>query len=348
MISYHEHWQQTHVESTEPAQRERDGGGGQQECEPQMVANYTTMRAPARTKELIAARDGETLSRETLNLSTYLPPTFCLVKWDGGFRNNWKKCLRGGVGIGNSAERGMWAGKRYNSTPIMLKRLMRAAPSSHKSPSSPGVDNLLGNFLMLLIVSAAEWLWREYWRGWQVRDKWEYSQQLHFKMQSDSTQGPSFFWITAFWDILNVIRVSFWSLEHSPVQILFKHLWLLWTCGFIHNRWHWGGSPHACHRRPSPAFWGAKASFTLARLRMGIVQASGWRSVTSLQFSCVKTHFLLYLLWLITTFSKKMHHIIYHHNLSGLSWPSQGHNKVPFYGETRRNGFTWRPMSCMI
>lgn len=204
---------------SQPRERERDGGGGQQECEPQMVANYKTMRVPARTKELIAARDGETLSRETLNLSTYLPPTFCLVKWDGGFRNNWKKCLRGGVGIGNSAERGMWAGERYNSTPIMLKRLMRAAPSSHKSSSSPGLDNLLGNFLMLLIVSAAEWLRREYWRGWQVGDKWEYSQQLHFKMQSDSTQGPSFFWIKAFWDILNVIRVSFWSLEHSSVPL---------------------------------------------------------------------------------------------------------------------------------
>lgn len=36
---------------------------------------------------------------------------------------------------------------------------MRAAHSSHKSSSSPGLDNLLGNVLALLIVSAAEWLW---------------------------------------------------------------------------------------------------------------------------------------------------------------------------------------------
>lgn len=47
------------------------------------------------------------LQRDTVDLSTYSPPSFCLVKLDGGFRNNWKKSLRGGVGIGNSAERGM-------------------------------------------------------------------------------------------------------------------------------------------------------------------------------------------------------------------------------------------------
>lgn len=41
-------------------------------------------------------------------------------------------------------------------------------------PASPGLDNLLGNFLMLLIVSAAEWLLEhrgEYWRGSEVGDK---------------------------------------------------------------------------------------------------------------------------------------------------------------------------------
>lgn len=141
--------------------QQRDGGGGQQECKPQMVANYTTMRVPARTKELIAARDADRLSRETLWISPHIyHHPFVLSNEMGGSEIIGKKCPRGGVGIGNSAGRGMWAGKRYYSTPIMQKRLIRAAHSSHKSSSSPGLCHLLGNFLVLLIVSAAEWLWR--------------------------------------------------------------------------------------------------------------------------------------------------------------------------------------------
>lgn len=76
----------------------------------------------------------------------------CQMRWRGGSEIIGKKCLRGGVGIGNSAGRGVRAGKRYNVTPMVLERLMRAAPSSHKSSSSPGLDH----FPLLAVVSAAE------------------------------------------------------------------------------------------------------------------------------------------------------------------------------------------------
>lgn len=158
MLSDHEHWHRTHVESPEPAQREVEEEGGRNAS-----PRWSSIIRPWEFQpEQRSSSQPETVKRsperhcESPHIFTTILLS-CQMRW--GFRNNWKKCLSAGVGIGNSAERGMWAGKRYTSTPIMLKRLMRAAHSSRKRSSSPGLDNLLGNFLMLLIVSAAEWLW---------------------------------------------------------------------------------------------------------------------------------------------------------------------------------------------
>lgn len=58
--------------SPEPAQREVEEEEGSRNASHQMVFSSTTMRVPARTKELIAARAGETLSRETLRVSPHI------------------------------------------------------------------------------------------------------------------------------------------------------------------------------------------------------------------------------------------------------------------------------------
>lgn len=58
-----------------------------------MVANYTTMRVPARTKELIAAETVKrSPERRCESLHKFATTLLSCLRWgEGGFRNNWEK-----------------------------------------------------------------------------------------------------------------------------------------------------------------------------------------------------------------------------------------------------------------
>lgn len=161
---------------------------------------------------------------------------------------------------------------------------MRAAPSSHKSSSSPGLDHLLGNFLVLPTVSAAEWLWSLRQNNGEAQRSeisgntadncpLKCSQTAHRSHRSSDQNflrhfkcNPGFFLES---------RALYWSSKCCSN--------ISGCCGSVDS--YTADDTEEVHLRRTPAW-----------LRMGIVQASGWRSVTSLQYSCVEAQFLLCLL----------------------------------------------------
>lgn len=188
MISYHERWQRTHVESTEPAQREIEEEGSRN-VSPRW-SPIIRQREYQREQRSLSTPETPQCSPERHYESRHIfttIPLSCQMRW--GLRNNWKKCLRGGVGIGNSAGKEEW--------------LTRATHSSHKRSSSPGLDHLLGNFLVPLIVSAAEGLWT---LGENNREAQR--SEISGNTANNCTLKCS-------QTVHAKIQVSFWSLEHS-------------------------------------------------------------------------------------------------------------------------------------
>lgn len=160
MISYHEQGNAAHVaRKTE----EKEWEEGNRNESPRWWPIKRCWELTWEQRNSSQPENWNALQWDTVNLSTYLLSSFCLVE-ESGFRNNWKQCERGGRGSAIRKSVVFLYGGRQFCTLIKPWMVMRAAQSSKRALVFFYEERIIWLLLTVpstsSIVSAGEWLWR--------------------------------------------------------------------------------------------------------------------------------------------------------------------------------------------